>query len=276
MNEKKKENLNNLKEYYYIKNEIGKNWRTLNTNLFLINRQWYYSWKNYVNKEYFDEIYKLNPNKKKKNENEDTKELKWEEKPSPGPISNDKIIMNLNSFYNDGDINNPENYIIKQDLSFKTNIKIIHEKLWNFYYNKFGGGPKICYIINSNIDKDNKKNENENNKDKLFQLNKTEIKLIFLPKKEEIIGNDELINQYFSVENIKSIFIPKNKLVTELIEKIVDLENRNLINNKNNHYKEKINVNELKFWLYSLNEFNIENLYLLMKDYFGKEVLNNN
>ena len=276
MNEKKKENLNNLKEYYYIKNEIGKNWRTLNTNLFLINRQWYYSWKNYVNKEYFDEIYKLNPNKKKKNENEDTKELKWEEKPSPGPISNDKIIMNLNSFYNDGDINNPENYIIKQDLSFKTNIKIIHEKLWNFYYNKFGGGPKICYIINSNNDKDNKKNENESNKDKLFQLNKTEIKLIFLPTKEEIIGNDELINQYFSVENIKSIFIPKNKLVTELIEKIVDLENRNLINNKNNHYKEKINVNELKFWLYSLNEFNIENLYLLMKDYFGKEVLNNN
>ena len=271
MKEIKNENYNELKKYYKIKENIGKNWKSTVSQLFLIDKQWYYSWKKYVNKEFFDENYQLNPNKKKRNENEDENEEKknliWIENPSPGPISNNKIILDINSFYNNGDINNPENYIIKQDLSFKKDIKMIHEELWNFYFNIFGGGPRLCLILNDNY-------KNSNNKDSLFQLNKTEIKLIFLTEKNEIIGNDEKINEYFSVENVKSIFIEKNKLIIDLIKKIVEIENQNLKNKKNNHYGEKINIKEIQLWFIYLSDFNIKNLNLLMKENYGKEALN--
>ena len=276
MNEQKKENYNDLKKYYEIKKEIGKNWKSSTSKLFLIDKKWYYAWKEYVNKEYFDEIHQLNPEKKKIDENENVKELKWSEKPSPGPISNYNIILNLNSFYNDGDKDNPENYIKKPELSFKTDIKIIHEKLWNFYLQKFGGGPRLCYIINEKNNGENEKNQKkEKNKDYLFQINKYEIKLIFLPSKIEIIGDDEKIKKLFSLENIKSIYIQKEKLISDLINKIVETENKNLMNNSHkNHYNEKINANELKIWFNSLNEFNIENIHLLLIEYYGKETLN--
>ena len=263
-----KENLEELKQYYNIKKEIG-NWNSTSKRFF-INKSWYYSWKKYINKDYFDIKEELKPKKKLKYENE-KKELKWNEYPSPGPISNDKIILNLNSFYNDGNINNPENYIIRQDLSFKKDIKIIHEYLWNFFYNKFKGGPKLCYIIRDKNDKEKQKNENKEN---LFELNKTEIKLLFLPKKNEILGNDESIKKYFSLNNITNIYIHKDKLIVNLFEKIVEIENTKL-NNKKGHYGEIIKDNEIELWFNPLSEFNIQNLYLLMIEYFGENALNN-
>ena len=104
MKEAKNERYSELCEYYNIKKKIGKNWRNSSSKLFLINKQWYYDWKIYINKDYFDKIHKLNPNKvKKEGEEVDESKLKFEELPSPGKISNDKILMNLDSFYNDGD-----------------------------------------------------------------------------------------------------------------------------------------------------------------------------
>jgi hypothetical protein len=211
MNENEKERYSDLCEYYNIKRNIGKNWRASGSKLFLINKQWYYDWKTYINKDFFDKIHGLNPNKVKKNGKDiEESKLKFEETPSPGPISNDKILMNLNSFYNDGDMKNPENFIIKQELGFNKDIKIIHEELWNFYFKKFGGGPELCYKSNNN--------KNENQKDALFIFNKYDLKLVFLPMKNEIIGNDEKIKEIFGVENIKSIFIEKEKVIIDFIK----------------------------------------------------------
>ena len=273
MEEKMKENLEDLKQYYKIKQEIGKNWKSSCSKLFLINKKWYYSWKQYVNKDYFDIKEKLNPNKIKKIEKEEKKDLKWVENPSPGPISNEKLIKRINSFYNDGDENNPENFIIKEELSFKTDIKMIHENLWNFFFEKYGGKPRLCHIMKNNKDKKDTK-ENQNNKDYLFQLNQTEIKLLFLPIKNEIIGNNEKIKKFFSLNNIKSIYIPKEKLISDLFEKIIRTENKTLSNEKNNHYGEKINSNEMRFWVISINDFNIQNLSLLIIDHYGEQALN--
>ena len=266
MKEIEKERYCDLNEYYNIKKNIGKNWRASASKLFLINKKWYYDWKIYINKDFFDKIHGLNPNKVKKNGDviEESK-LKFEDIPSPGPISNDKILMNLNSFYNDGDKKNPENFIIKQDLGFNKDIKMIHEELWNFYFQKFGGGPELCCVLN------NKKNENQ--KDSLFRLNKYDLKLVFLPVKNEIIGNDEKIKEIFCVENIKSIFIEKDKVIIDFIKKIVDIENKNLNDNKNNHYGEKVNVNEIKIWFSNLSEFDIRKLSSLMIYTYGKDTL---
>lgn len=267
MKEIEKERYTDLCEYYNIKKSIGKNWRASASKLFLINKQWYYDWKKYINKDFFDKIHKLNPNKVKKDGKEiEGSKLKFEETSSPGPISNDKILMNLNSFYNDGDINNPENFIIKQELGFNKDIKMIHEELWNFYLKKFGGGPELC-LISNNI-------KNENQKEALFQLNKYGLNLVFLPGKNEIIGNDEKIKEVFSVESFKSIFIKKDKVVNDFIKKIVDIENKNLNVNKNNHYGEKVNIDEIKIWFNYLSEFNIQNLSSLMIYTYGKDALN--
>ena len=276
MSEKKNENLDDLRQYYKIKSQIGRNWKISTSKLYLINRKWYNNWKKYVNKEYFvfnNEKYQItNKDKKRENEeNEEKKKIKWEESPSPGPISNDQIILDLKSFYNDGDNNNPDNYIIKQELNFKTDIKIIHENIWNYFFKKFKGGPQLCYISGN---RNNENEKNNNKKECLFELNKTEIKLLFLPDKNEIIGNDEKIKKYFSDNNIKSIYIYKDKLVEDLREQIVKIENKNLKNNKENHYGEEIKVDEIKLWELTLNEFNIKNLSLLMIDYYGKKVLN--
>ena len=179
--------LEELKKYYEIKKDIGKNWLSSSSNVYLINRKWLKSWKKYINKSYLDEKYEL---KKNKNSSKKKEDIDWVESKPPGQISNSELLLNLESFYNDNDGKNPENYIIKQDLSMKRDYKLIHEDLWNFFHKKYGGGPKLCYTQNTS-------KQNEKNQKQGFQFNKTELKLIFLPDKKEIIGNDEKIKTHF-------------------------------------------------------------------------------
>ena len=105
MNEKKQENLEDLKQYYKIKEKIGSNWRASSSKLYFVNKQWFNAWKKYVNKEYFilnNEKFQIsNKDKKKENEEEEVnekKKIKWEKSPSPGPISNDQILIDLKFF----------------------------------------------------------------------------------------------------------------------------------------------------------------------------------
>ena len=115
----------------------------------------------------------------------------------------------------------------------KKDIKMIHENLWNFFYKIYGGGPKLCFE-QSNSDKKEKNGKEQ------FQFGKTELKIFFLPNKNDIIGNDENIKKYFSDKNFKSLFIEKDKLINDLFEKIVKTENHCFNNNKTNFYGEKI------------------------------------
>ena len=169
-----KQNLSELKKYYKIKDSIGNNWLSKASKIYLISRKWLKSWKKYINKEYFDEKEKLK----------------------------------IKSFYNDGDEENPENFIIKPDLNMKKDIKMIHEDLWDFFHERYKGGPKLCYKQETP--------QKDNNDKALFQMGKTEIKIIFLPIKENILGDDDKIKKYFDEKNIKSLFIEKDKLISDL------------------------------------------------------------
>ena len=257
--ETQKKCLEELKKYYEIKESLGKNWLSSSSKIYLINRKWIKQWKKFINKDYLDEKYSL----KKKNTNE-KQNLNWLESKSLNPISNSELLLDIKSFYNDGNEDNPENYIIKQDLSMKRDIKMIHENLWNFFYKKYGGGPKLCFEQSNSHQK-------EKNGKNVFQLGKTELKIVFLPDKSEIIGNDENIENYFNEKNIKSIFIEKDKLVCDLIEKIVKTENNNFKNKNNNFYQEKIKDSEIKIWFCNLNDFSISKIDLLMIGYYGKD-----
>ena len=259
--ELQKKYLQELKKYYEIKEAIGKKWLSSSSKIYLINRKWLQSWKKYINKDYLDEKYSLKNTKKNYKEN-----LNFKEEQPPTPISNSDLLLDIKSFYNDGDAENQENYIIKPELSMKKDIKMIHEILWDFFFKIYGGGPKLCFEP-SNSDK------KEKNGKALFQFGKTELKLTFLPDKKEIIGNDENIKKYFNDKNIKSIFIEKDKLICDLFEKIVKTENHCLHNHKNNFYVEKIKDKEINIWFCNINDFSVSKFDLLMIDYYGKDAI---
>ena len=127
--ELQKKYLQELKKYYEIKEAIGKKWLSSSSKIYLINRKWLQSWKKYINKDYLDEKYSLKNTKKNYKEN-----LTFKEEQPPTPISNSDLLLDIKSFYNDGDAENQENYIIKPELSMKKDIKMIHEILWDFFF----------------------------------------------------------------------------------------------------------------------------------------------
>jgi hypothetical protein len=61
----------------------------------------------------------------------------------PGEIDNSKLLIPLTNFLNDGDENNPENFVIKHDISLKDDVKIVNKAIWDFFHLKYGGGPVI-------------------------------------------------------------------------------------------------------------------------------------
>jgi len=70
----------------------------------------------------------------------------------PGSITNTHIIIPLNEFINDGVINNKDNIILKQGLSFASDVRIISKDMWEFLYNHYGSDT----VVNINLDKNEK------------------------------------------------------------------------------------------------------------------------
>ena len=61
----------------------------------------------------------------------------------PGIIDNNRIIVPINEFYNDGDQINPDNIVIRNDINLKEDYKLVNEEIWIFFHSRYGGGPKI-------------------------------------------------------------------------------------------------------------------------------------
>ena len=61
----------------------------------------------------------------------------------PGPIDNSPLLVPSNEFLNDGDPNNPENQVIRHDIDQRQEVKIVNKKIWEFFKDKYGGGPEI-------------------------------------------------------------------------------------------------------------------------------------
>lgn len=106
---------------------------------FVLNKLWYKKWKEYVSyadikksllHSYYYNHYKTN---------------KYEPKidSHPGPINNNYVLVPLNEFLNDGDPSNPENTVVRHDIDQKQEIKLVNKLIWEFFYNKYGGGPEI-------------------------------------------------------------------------------------------------------------------------------------
>ena len=71
------------------------------------------------------------------------KEYQVYENKRPGPIDNWNILVNPNEFLNDGNMADQMNLVVRSDLSQRDHIKICYKKVWEFFLNKYGGGPVI-------------------------------------------------------------------------------------------------------------------------------------
>ena len=61
----------------------------------------------------------------------------------PGEINNNHILVPITEFYNDGDVTNPENIVIRNDIDQRNDYRLVNEEMWNFFHSRYGGGPKI-------------------------------------------------------------------------------------------------------------------------------------
>ena len=136
-----------LKEYYSIKDRVGKHWMDKSKEIHIINKEWVKNWKEYVNKYYLTNKYNLHPTGFNKGGELPSKTFLI--KNNPGPINNSQILLNINDFYNDGDINNIDNIIINSKINYKQ-IKYISDEIWEFFLEKYGGSPEIKVNIIKN------------------------------------------------------------------------------------------------------------------------------
>lgn len=161
----------------------------------------------------------------------------------PGSINNSKIIYKLDEFYNDGDINNPENIVIRHDINQEKDLKFITEEIWIFLRSIYGGGPEVlCNVIIYN----NKK---------LIEIYLNKYKIAFLPKRSEL--TDKAISKISE----KPVFITKVASVKDFKQKLIRL---NTYNNK------KIKIENIRVWKLNLSmnldEFKTKCLTILQNE----------
>jgi hypothetical protein len=49
----------------------------------------------------------------------------------------------IDSFLNDGDLQNADNTVIRHDINQREMVKIVNKAIWEFFQKKYGGGPEI-------------------------------------------------------------------------------------------------------------------------------------
>ena len=110
--------IDELNEYYDIKEKIDKFWYIKNLKVYIISRSWFDSWKQYINKKYLKYTF-IKTNLKPKSPIIQKHFIKY---PKPGSVNNSYLLKNLKDFYNDKDYDNKDNYIFKDDVFFINNI----------------------------------------------------------------------------------------------------------------------------------------------------------
>lgn len=263
-----KENLKEIlkkeaEEYYILKKSYSSNTCVLDSGCWIINKNWLRNWKTFTGYENIksskESLFSFG-NKSKHEINESA---------FPGPISNDKILLDKKYFYSDIK-DNPENYILLDELSQENDFKLIDEKIWNFFHSRYGGGPMIkkpTIIF-----------EDGNSRRKLYEVYYQNYNILLLPTREFLksnIGNIcEVLN---SLQKVKSIYISRQKKLSELKTKIInvvfsDLQNQDLINNC--FPTRKFSENNIRLWQYCQNE--TESLFTQLTDKNNIEKLKNN
>ena len=108
----------------------------LNLKAYVMNRRWMKEWKSYVN--YTHVKRKLHYSFYGSNT-----EYEPNHQSFPGPIANNKILVPMTDFLNDGNPNNPENIVVKNELDMVNDLRLVNKTMWEFFYTRYGGGPCI-------------------------------------------------------------------------------------------------------------------------------------
>ena len=169
----------------------------INNQIHIINREFVEKWKDYTNYHYIKKRKQFPYYYKDKQQ----EKIVFYENKHPGSINNQDLIIPMTLFYNDGDVNNQENYILRRNLDEARFVKYINELQWGFFTNKYEGGVKIL-----------KKDHN------IIKVN-----ILILPNKKEI--SKELIK---SLE-IRVLFFkeePSVPISNSFISKLVDILNK--------------------------------------------------
>jgi len=106
---------------------------------FLLNHNWLRNWKKYVDyksvKESSQTYYSYSSYHKRLH--------KIDTESNPGEIDNWFLLYPLDQYLNNGDANNEENFVVRHDINTKTDLKIVNKNIWQFFYERYGGGPQI-------------------------------------------------------------------------------------------------------------------------------------
>ena len=124
-----------------------------NQEVYILNKAWLKKWKNYIN---YNEIKLAFRYNLKRNDKVETNEDENEKHPYPGCINNFQILLPMTEYFNDGDRDNNDNLVVNPEINVKQNLKIVNEKIWTYFYNKYGGGPaiKTRYVKKTNSDEE--------------------------------------------------------------------------------------------------------------------------
>ena len=61
----------------------------------------------------------------------------------PGEINNNSLLIDRNEYYNDGNDDNVENYVLKPDISQRTDFKYVNLEILELFLNNYKGGPVL-------------------------------------------------------------------------------------------------------------------------------------
>jgi hypothetical protein len=153
----------------------------------------------------------------------------------PGEITNKKLIYNISEYLNDGDAKNPDNIILRHDLTEKRDLKFIRADVWKMFYDTYGGGPEIYGPILE------EKIRNSNLIRRYVEIFLSKFYICILPKRSNL--GDSQIDKL----QIKPFYIAKRKKISDLKQRIVNI----LISGNLSSSIKPSQINQLRLWKFT-------------------------
>ena len=127
------------KEYCDLSKQKRSSYQSNDEFSYIINRNWLAKWKKYVDYQFIKEstksFYYTNSFGRK--------EYECDPSSFPGEIDNDFLLVPNDQFLNDGDKSNIYNYVIRHEIDQRKDMKILNQKMWDFFSSHYKGGPEL-------------------------------------------------------------------------------------------------------------------------------------
>jgi hypothetical protein len=196
---------------------------------YFIHRKWFKKWKKYVD---YNFIKKTSQNIYFHRGEFSTKNYDPRPYFFPGEIDNSFLLLPLQSFLNDGDMNDPENLVIRQDAILRKEVKIVNFIIWQFFHTKYGGGPEIVKGTTE------EKNSHSSFSKKSLEAFYKQVNLVSFPKRIDLSQESlNIIKDY-------TVFISKAKSLKDLKMKYIRLIKKN----GDTIYSGELDPKNLRLW----------------------------